>query len=168
MEGCTAVSCKFTVPGAARNWVLKEEYTCQGDNQSARRFTELDKWVARNSNSCEAASNQIARKQTANRESCTRPELRELTTASLSHWTIIRKPHQDEPNERRATRMARASKWWMEGNWTSIRRKFAVKKLRRCQSSTASLTSIRTKNAIRSRPEWQRNNWDTIVSPEET
>ena len=120
MEGCTTISCKFTVPGAARNWVLKEECTCQQDNQSARGFSELDKWVARNSNSCEAVSNQIARKQTAHRESCTRPELTELTTALLSHWTIIRKPHQDKPHKRQATRMARASKRWMEGNWTSI------------------------------------------------
>ena len=109
MEGCTTISCKFTVPGAARKWVLKDECTCQRDNKSARRFAELDKGAAGNSNSCEAASNQIAHKQTANRESCTRPEVRELTNASLSHWTIIRMPCQDEPHERQAARIATAS-----------------------------------------------------------
>ena len=130
MEGCTTISCKFTVPGVARKGVLKDECTCQRDNKSARRFAELDKGAAGNSNSFEVASNQIARKQTANRESCTRLEVRELTNGGF----VITLDDNTHALSRRTPRTAGSE----DSHGLHRRRKFAVKKLRRCQSSTAS------------------------------
>ena len=99
MEGCTTISWKFKVPGAARNWVLKEECTCQRDNQSAR-FAELGKWVTRNSNLCEAASNQIARKQTPNRV------LHTTRIKRANHRFVITLDDNTQAPPRRTPRMA--------------------------------------------------------------
>lgn len=106
--------CKSAV--FARNSSWNWEFKCHRDNKSARRLSALDKCTARNSNAFNAARNQSSRRHVANRGSWTRQGLIELTTAALSHCTRIRKLRHLCPHKWTARRMARTSRWWIEGN----------------------------------------------------
>ena len=102
----------FKLAVLAWNFSWNLRFKCHRDNRSARWLAALDKWTALNSNSWDATRNQSSRRQAANMESCTRPEL----TAALSQYTRRRKPCHWDPQNRAARRMARTSRWWMEGN----------------------------------------------------
>lgn len=112
----TETGCRPSEPYVEKNSFWKEEFKCQWLSKSAPRFSELERWQARSSNSCTAARNQISRKKTANNLSRTRPEFRELTTEKLSQWTIIRRPRQRWPHSRRAITIGKASRRWIAVN----------------------------------------------------